>query len=450
MSARVTEWDEPQSVFGSYLHKYAYPDYYKAHVEKNKRELINWKRGKIFDKENKFSGETGAIEEIANVTQKTGGDVNCLQLRGEYLYVAEGKGGFRVYDVASIANKAISERIVASPFSELGHDTHVETKNASCVALPTNQPINPLKNTPEMQKANQEQAFHPLYNYAVVTDKTEGLILVDINTLADGEARNNFLKRAITWNPSGVLDGARHVTLAGHYAYVTTQAGLAVIDLNDPLNPIHKMTLTLKDARQSDIQFRYLWVTDADGLKLFDVTKLDVPRPIPGATLPMKNANGLYLARTYAYIAGGTEGLVIVDIEKPEQPKIYMRETFDGAMTDVRDVIIGATNASLFAYVADGTAGLKVLQLTSPDSQPNFYGFSPEPKPELIAYKKTKKPALALSKGLDRDRAVDESGHQMAVFGRLGSRPFTRTEMEDLFIDDNGKPYFVTDKPQNK
>ena len=444
---RVTEWDEPQSVFGSYLHKYAYPDYYKAHVEKNQRELINWKRGKIFDTENKWSGETGAIEEIANVTQKTGGDVNCLQLRGEYLYVAEGKGGFRVYDVASIANKGISERIVASPFSELGHDTNVETPDASCMALPTNQPINPAKNTPEMQEANQEQPFHPLYNYAVVTDRQDGLILVNVNTLADGEPRNNHLKRALTWNPGGVLNDARHVTLAGHFAYITTKDGLAVIDLNDPLNPVHKTTLPLNDARQSDIQFRYLWVTDSEGLKLFDVTQLDAPKAVPQASFSMKNANGLYLARTYAYVAGGEEGLVIIDIEKPEAPRLYMRETFNGSMTDVRDVIVGATNASLFAYVADGAAGLKVIQLTSPDSQPNFYGFSPEPKPELIAYKRTKKPALALSKGIDRDRAVDESGHQMAVFGRLGSRPFTRSEMEGLFLKPNGDPFFVNDKP---
>jgi len=95
--------------------------------------------------------------------------------------------------------------------------------------------------------------------------------------------------------------------------------------------------------------------------------------------------------------------------------------------------------------VADGANGLKVLQLTSPSSQPNFYGFSPVPKPEIIAWAKTPKPALALSKGLDRDRAVDETGHQMAVFGRLGSRPFTRPEMERLFLKDNGEPYFVTD-----
>src|SRR3546814_14065492 len=103
-------------------------------------------------------------------------------------------------------------------------------------------------------------------------------------------------------------------------------------------------------------------------------------------------------------------------------------------MNDVRDVIVGSTNASLYAYVADGRNGLKVIQLTSPDSQPNFYGFSPAPKPELIAWARTPQPALALSKGLDRDRAVDETGGQIAVFGRPGSRPFHRKRSEERSV----------------
>jgi hypothetical protein len=92
-------------------------------------------------------------------------------------------------------------------------------------------------------------------------------------------------------------------------------------------------------------------------------------------------------------------------------------------------------------------AGLKVIQLTSPDSQPGFYGFSPDPKPELIAWRKTASPALALSKGLDRDRAVDESGHQIAVFGRLGSRPFTLPEMQRLYLTGEGDLWTVGNAP---
>src|SRR3546814_5055764 len=61
-----------------------------------------------------------------------------------------------------------------------------------------------------LRDANQEQAFGPIYSYAAITDSVEGLILVNVETFADGEFRNNGLKRAVTWNPDHVLDGARH------------------------------------------------------------------------------------------------------------------------------------------------------------------------------------------------------------------------------------------------
>ena len=52
---------------------------------------------------------------------------------------------------------------------------------------------------------------------------------------------------------------------------------------------------------------------------------------------------------------------------------------------------------------------------------------------------------MALAKGLDRDRAVDETGGQIAIFGRLGSRPFSRAEMERLFLNRRGLLYKVKD-----
>jgi hypothetical protein len=444
-AVRVTEWDEPQAVLGSYLHKYAYPDFYRQFVDDHGRELKDWTRGKTFD--GKLSGETQALERFANVVEGTGDKVGCLQLRGEYMYVAEGKGGFRVYDVASIANKGFSERITTGPFSSLGHDTRVKSRNATCMALPTNQPINPLRNTLEMRAMNQEQPFLPIYDYAAVTDSQEGLILVNVTTMADGEFRNNKLKRAVTWNPDGVLDGARHIVLAGEVAYIAAARGLVTVDLKDPLNPQLASVVPLDDARASALQFRYLWVTTRQGVQLFDVTDLRTPVAVPEATVALADARRLYLARTYAYVAAKGEGLVILDITNPRAPSVYRKETFDGRMTDVEDVVVGSTNASLFAYVADGRNGMKVVQLTSPESQPNFYGFSPAPMPELIAWARTPSPALAMSKGLDRDRAVDETGGQIAVFGRLGSRPFNRPEMERLFLTSRGVPWKVSDTP---
>ncbi len=426
-AVRVTEWDEPQAVIGSYLHKFAYPDWYKAHQQNDRK--------------------------LTETYNQPGSKSTCLQLRGEYLYVAEGEGGMRVYDVASIANKGISDRIITAPFSAIGQDTRIASRNATCVILPTNQPIHPDRQDKDeatrelMFVDNQEQPIHPIYDYALITDAEEGLILTDINTMADREPRNNFLERALTWNENGILDGARHATLGGHFMYVAADAGLVVLNLDRPLQPKLEAVVPFNDARASYLQFRYLFVTDADGFHVVDVTHPTKPRKIVGASIPFPSAQRISVARTYAYVAGGQDGLLIIDVERPEQPTLFMKYTADGRISDARDVIVGSTNASLFAYVADGTGGLKVLQLTSPASQPRFYGFSPEPKPELIAWWPTRWPALSLSKGLERDRAVDETGGQIAVLGRLGSRPFSLKEMQKLYLDKDGHPWFVTNQP---
>ena len=100
------------------------------------------------------------------------------------------------------------------------------------------------------------------------------------------------------------------------------------------------------------------------------------------------------------------------------------------------------TNVSLYAYIADGRNGLRVVQLTSPDFTPGNSGFSPRPTPRLIATHRTTGPALAISEGLDRDRAVDESGNQLSVFGRRGSRPMNLAEMMRLYLR-NGRLFSV-------
>ena len=125
------------------------------------------------------------------------------------------------------------------------------------MALPTNQPIHPDRNQGDLMRVdNQEQPFHPIYNYAVITDSEEGLILTDVNTLADGEPRNNFLERAVTWNPENLLDGARHVTLAGYYAYIAADIGVVVVNLDKPLEPAVAAVIPLADVRSTSLQFR--------------------------------------------------------------------------------------------------------------------------------------------------------------------------------------------------
>jgi hypothetical protein len=313
--------------------------------------------------------------------------------------------------------------------------------------LPTNQPVNPPRNEGDLMRVdNQEQPFHPIYNYAFTTDSVEGLFVTDVMTFADGDLNNNRLKSSLRWNPDNILAGARHIVIGGHYAYIAADQGLVVVNLDDPLAPQLAAVVPLEDMRASALQFRYLFVTTAEGLRVVDVTTPTEPHLIDAALVPMDDAQRVYVARTFAYVAAGAQGLAIVDLWQAENPKLVQFFDADGAIHDTRDVVVATTNASLFAYLADGEAGLKVVQLTSPDLQPNFYGFSPQPNPELIASFKTSSPALSLSKGLDRDRGVDETGGQIAVFGRKGSRPLTLEEMQELYLDDEGNPWYVQDK----
>ncbi|HYO99044.1 MAG TPA: hypothetical protein VER76_02415, partial [Pyrinomonadaceae bacterium] len=414
----VTEREDPQAVIGSTLHKLAYPDNYKKFVDGG-RQLET------------FYEHPGNPEVLQ------------VQMRGEYAYVAAGEGGLRIYDVAQIDHKGFSERITTAPVSRFGQRFWVKTKYATAVAAPSTLALDPVrKRLPE----NQEQPIHPLYGYIYVADKHEGLVTVGAATLLDGDPLNNYLKRALTWNPNGVLEGANNIQIAGTHAYITTEKSLVIVNIDDPMNPKVAKVISLHHPHAVAIQFRYAFVVDEEGLHVLDVTKPEEAHLVEGAKVPLSHAHDVYVARTYAYVANGKDGVAIINVTNPEQPKLDQMYNAEGKINDAHQVKVAMTNASLYAYVADGHNGLRILQLTDPETSVTYAGFSPRPDPKLISTFKTIGPAVALSEGLDRDRAVDESGNQLAVFGRRGARPFNREELQSMYLLD-GKLYTVTDNP---
>ncbi|MGB7282905.1 MAG: hypothetical protein WBE13_11635 [Candidatus Acidiferrum sp.] len=428
----VAEHDEPEAIYGSDLQRVAYPDDYKKFVERN-REIST-----------SFRHEGDALD---------------VQARGEYAYGATGTGGLRVYDIANIDNKDFSERIITAPVSPIGQRLFVPTKDAVAIASPTTLAVDPLRRQlPE----NEEQPIHLLYGFLYVADKQEGLVVIGnpnlkssspgVGTLLDGNPSNNFLKRALAFNPNGILNGAHRITIAGTYAYILTDKSLVVVDLDNPLSPRVTATIgapELDNPRGVAVQFRYAFVVDRYGLKTLDVTDLAHPKLVENGKVALGDPRNIYVARTYAYVADGRFGLSIVDVENPEHPRYEQEYNANGVINDTNDVKIGMVAGSAYAFVADGRNGLRILQIVSPwDDPAHFSGFSPRPIPKLIATARTLGPALAISKGIDRDRAVDESGNQLAVFGRRGARPLDRAEMQRLYLhSSNGTFYSVTDEP---
>lgn len=427
----VTESSEPQAVIGSSLHAIAYPENHKRHVEE----------GRKLHHSHEHPGRD-VLETVLPRYRKP--EVLDLQHRGEYLYAACGTGGLRVFDLAFIDHKGFSERITAAPVSPLGQRLYVRTKYAQAVAAPTTIVPDPTR---KQLAENEEPPIHSMYSYIYVADKYEGLILVGAGTLLDGNPLNNFLERAVTFNPDGLLQGARSIHFHGTYAYICCDAGLVVVDLQEPLKPQVTCVLgepLLHHTHAVATQFRYGFVTDEAGVAVLDL--LDPARPQLVNRVSMEEAHGIYLARTYAYVAAGKRGLAILDITHPHSPFVDQYYDADGVICDAHDVQLGITNVSLFAYVADGKNGLRVIQLTGAEV-PGNDGFSPRPMPFLVASYPLPKGghALAISRGIDRDRAVDEAGNQIAVMGRVGARPLNPQEVSRMYRRPDGTTYTTSD-----
>ena len=107
------------AIFGSDLHKLVYSKDYEE-FEKHKREI---------DESDHHAGRS----------------VMDLQQRGEYLYAAMGKGGFRVYDIANIDNKNFSEKMTTAPVSPFGQKFFLKTKNATDIGSPSTLAVDPLR-----------------------------------------------------------------------------------------------------------------------------------------------------------------------------------------------------------------------------------------------------------------------------------------------------------------
>src|SRR5204862_6407886 len=113
--------------------------------------------------------------------------------------------------------------------------------------------------------------------------------------------------------------------------------------IDDPLHPHVVAQLgspDLSDARAITVQFRYAFATDADGLKVIDITFPERPRL--AGSLPIANAGDLYVARTYAYVPAGSQRLALVDVERPAAPRLYMMYDAQGVMNEPRSAASGS------------------------------------------------------------------------------------------------------------
>ena len=122
------------------------------------------------------------------------------------------------------------------------------------------------------------------------------------------------------------------------------------------------------------VQFRYAFVVESRVRRYWMRQPLIIVASSPGRSCD-SSMPACIVARRYAYVAAGKDGIAIIDVEKSEQPNLDHMFGWR-PVSHVNDVKIGMVDASALAFVADGKTDC-ALATGFARGSPTAHGFSP-------------------------------------------------------------------------
>ena len=323
---------------------------------------------------------------------------------------------------------------------------------------------------------------------AYACDGDLGLVIYDLSDPADPSI-------AGTLDIGTCFDAA----FAGDTLWVAAgTGGLLTYDISDPLQPALVSSLATTNARAVAVHGLYVLVADgAAGLRVVDVR--DRSSPVIAATLDLNGADtapnqaldvfpfahfgnpplsgeGVQPFQILAYIADGTAGVRIVDLESPESPELLGTIATDDSRRVFAKIHYVAGDMDTpsedkeFLWVADYDSGLRLFDITDPTDPVELGGWTPtapvfdfavanafEPPEQklyvyipqgslgvlLLDWSDIEAPVELGSVSLDSirgidiekialDQMVDLDGIQIKDTSHDGARTFTREEIERI------------------
>jgi hypothetical protein len=198
----------------------------------------------------------------------------------------------------------------------------------------------------------QTLGFDLLGDYAYVADGTAGLNIVSV--------RNPMYPFVV--GGYGTSHLTRDVAVQGNYAYVVDNRGFSVLDVTDPTHPQEIALDSSIFGLNITVAGSYAYLVE-QGLFIVDISNPEEPRqvgyyPTTGfAGQPIVMGNYVYLAVPISgYVDQGGTGLHILDVSNPAAPK-QVDVLFHNAAA--------VTVAGGYAYVS-ATGGLRVLDISDP------------------------------------------------------------------------------------
>lgn len=172
------------------------------------------------------------------------------------------------------------------------------------------------------------------------------------------------------------------LALGSFFAAGGSQAGLAVVSLQDPRRPqvlgLWTSPTTLKGSAMvvADERFAYLGAM-TEGVMIFDISRPEQIKPVttyqPDPHFPRANpsriqhpnARGLALNGERLFVADDAGGLRVLDVshrEKPQEIGRYLNAKMKTKQQAYNNIVLVGN----FAYVAVDYAGLEILDVTNP------------------------------------------------------------------------------------
>ncbi|MCL6584787.1 MAG: hypothetical protein K6U11_14300 [bacterium] len=320
-----------------------------------------------------------------------------------YAYIVDSSFGLYVIDVNIPEQPAIVGRL---PLPS-GRKSITFWENLALVAagssgidlIDISKPSNPVlrHNVSTQGNANFIKVEDGKEAYALIANGNNGLALLSLQLLLPKASGGHLFMEGDIWD----------ITIAADYAYISAgEKGLKVINLKDPwlprleysldkantgwdqvkvskccvqknnlylangsnlclfsLSPDYSLaslreTIRRDDAIQSlSLQGDYLYLLSlVKGLQIFQITPC-LSRSPSGAVRVGSMPQEVTVQGNLAYVAGGSEGLWIIDVTNPAKPQKISQKSFSPAL--VLDVEVKGD----YAYLVNGSYGISVVKV---------------------------------------------------------------------------------------
>ncbi len=310
-------------------------------------------------------------EELGEVPiYPTRGPAQGVAVSGVYAYVAAGQGGVSIFDLSDTAASSAAgaelgrfEGVAdALQIAVVGQHVFVADDFDGLRIFDSEVRVQPRLLSPEVARGNVE-SVDVSGNLAFLASESRGLRVLDISD----PARPNEVSLFDTAGEAvGVKVSGDHILLADG------EDGLRVLFIADP--NLAQMTIEEKssldtpgNAHDLAINGSTIYIADGEGgLRVVDFSNPDAPVEVGSEDVP--SARGVATLENYAYVAAGENGLRVVDVTDPLRPAEIGSVDFIGEARSlaVRSYGVEGVPADVYAFVAGGSGGLQVIDVSDP------------------------------------------------------------------------------------